>query len=111
MRNRQYLARDHVICNIVAMTALTEAPSDTMSINVRVSGALKRHVETITSEGNFESISEYVRDLINKDKTAQDEVAFQAVRAHLQEAFAVPQSDYKLVTIESIRALAKAQRQ
>ena len=89
------------------MTALTATPSDSMSINVRISGTLKRHVETTTSEGEFESVSEYVRDLICKDKMAQDEAAFQAVRTHLQKAFAVPQSEYKLVSADDIRALAR----
>ena len=78
-----------------------------MSIDVRISGALKRHVEASTSEGDFESVSEYVRDLICKDKMAQDEAAFQAVRTHLHAAFAVPDSEYKLVSVDDIRALAR----
>jgi antitoxin ParD1/3/4 len=79
-----------------------------MSINVRVSGALKRHVEVTIREGDFETVSEYVRDLIRRDKAAQEEFAFEAVKAPLQTAFAVPQSKYKLVSADDIRALAKA---
>jgi antitoxin ParD1/3/4 len=81
-----------------------------MSINVRVSGALKRHVEITTTEGDFESVSEYVRDLIRRNKAVQEEASFQAVKGQLQAAFSVPQSDYKLVSMEDIRALAKARR-
>lgn len=92
------------------MTITTAPKPDSMSINVRVSGAPKRHVGTTTSEGDFESVSEYVRDLIRRDKAAQEEVAFEAVKAHLQAAFSVPQSEYKLVSFEDVRALAKARR-
>jgi antitoxin ParD1/3/4 len=79
-----------------------------MSINVRVSGALKRHVEVTTTEGDFESVSEYVRDLIRRDKAVQEEAAFQAVKSQLQAAFSVPEADYKLVSMDDIRALSKA---
>jgi antitoxin ParD1/3/4 len=81
---------------------------DSMSIKFRVSGALKRHVEVTTREGDFETVSEYVRDLIRRDKAAQEELAFETVKAHLQTAFAVPESEYKLVSADDIRSLAKA---
>ena len=78
-----------------------------MSINVRVSGALKRHVETTTTKGDFESVSEYVRDLIRRDKAALEEATFASVKAQLQEAFSVPESEYELVSADDIRALAR----
>ena len=59
-----------------------------MSVNVRVSGALREHVERTTSEGDYESVSEYVRDLIRKDKAAKEGEAFERVKATLQAAFA-----------------------
>jgi antitoxin ParD1/3/4 len=83
---------------------------DTLSINVRVSGALKRHVEATTTQGDYESVSEYVRDLIRKDKAAEEEAAFQAVKAELQAAFAVPQSEHIAVTMDGIRDLARLRR-
>jgi antitoxin ParD1/3/4 len=97
-----------IICYIVAMKTSIARKPDSLSINVRVSGTLKQHVETTTREGDYESVSEYVRDLIRKDKAAEEEAAFQSVKAHLQAAFAVPDEDYKLVTVEDIWALAKA---
>jgi antitoxin ParD1/3/4 len=105
--NQQKRGHRHNICYIVNMTQASVTKPDSMSINVRVSGALKRHVETTTSEGDFESVSEYVRDLIRKDKAAQEEAAFQAVKAHLHAAFSVPESEYELVSADDIRALAK----
>ena len=92
---------------------MTTAPvrnPDSMSINVRVSGTLKRHVEMTTTEGDFESVSEYVRDLIRRDKAVIEEAAFQAVKAQLEAAFSVPESEYKRVSIEDIRALSQARR-
>jgi antitoxin ParD1/3/4 len=90
------------------MKTSTARNPDSMSINVRVSGALKRHVETTTREGDYESVSEYVRDLTRKDKAAEEEAAFEAVKAELQAAFAVPDEDYKLVSADDIRAFAKS---
>jgi antitoxin ParD1/3/4 len=92
------------------MTSATARNPDSMSINVRVSGSLKRHVETTTTAGDFESVSEYVRDLIRKDKAAQEEAAFDTVKAQLQAAFNVPQSDFKSVSFEDIRMLGQARR-
>jgi antitoxin ParD1/3/4 len=92
------------------MKTLASPKPDTLSINVRVSGALKRHVEATTKDGDYESVSEYVRDLIRKDKAAEEEAAIQTVRAGLQAAFAVPQSEYVAVTLDDIRSKARSQR-
>lgn len=83
--------------------------SDTksMSVNVRISGALREHVERTTSEGDYENVSEYVRDLIRKDKTRREEQAFQSVKAKLKAAFAEPRSNYEDVSAADIKALAK----
>ncbi len=77
-----------------------------MSVNVRVSGALRDHVERAASTGDYESVSEYVRDLIRKDKAARDEAAFQVVKTQLQAAFAAPRQDYQKASADDIRALA-----
>lgn len=77
-----------------------------MSVNVRVSGALREHVERTASAGDYESVSEYVRDLIRKDKAARDEAALQAVKVKLQAAFAAPRQDYQKTTADDIRKLA-----
>lgn len=81
-----------------------------LSINVRVSGSLRAHVEATTTDGDYESVSEYVRDLIRRDKAAQEEAAFQSVKAQLQAAFSVPESEYRLVSIADVRRLAKTRQ-
>ena len=92
----------------MAMTNQANVKSDSLSINVRVSGTLKRHVEVTTTQGDYESVSEYVRELIRRDKATREEAAFQAVKTQLQVAFAVPQTDYRPVSLNDIRVLAKA---
>jgi antitoxin ParD1/3/4 len=92
------------------MVKSTNSTKDSLSINVRVSGALKRHVEATTSDGDYESVSEYVRDLVRKDKAAADELAFQAVSSHLKAAFNQPRDSYKPYTLEMIKEIAKARR-
>lgn len=81
-----------------------------MSVNVRVSGGLREHVERSASEGDFENVSEYVRDLIRKDKAQKEEAAFQRVKAELQAAFAAPEGAHVLTSADDIRAAAKSRR-
>ena len=81
-----------------------------MSVNVRVSGALREHVERTTSEGDYESVSEYVRDLIRKDKAVKEGEAFERVKAALHAAFAEPRESYHPLTLDRIRSQARARR-
>lgn len=67
---------------------------DTMNLNVRISGALKDFVSYEVQQGNYENVSEYVRDLIRRDKTKAEQKAFATLKAELQLAFAAPESDY-----------------
>ncbi len=68
--------------------------SDTMSLNVRISGSLKDFVSHEIQQGTYENISEYVRDLIRRDKARVEQKAFETLRAELRLAFAAPDSDY-----------------
>lgn len=69
--------------------------NDMMNLNVRVSGALSEFVrENVGESGTFDNVSEYVRDLIRRDKDRVETAAFEAKRAALQQAFALPDSAY-----------------
>ncbi len=68
--------------------------SDTMNLNVRISGSLKDFVSHEIQQGTYENISEYVRDLIRRDKARVEQKAFETLRAELRLAFAAPDSDY-----------------
>lgn len=80
--------------------------SDAMSLNVRISGALREHVKQTIKQGEFENASEYVRSLIRADRKRASRQAFEAMKAHLQDAFAEPESGYELVSASDIRRRA-----
>jgi antitoxin ParD1/3/4 len=66
-----------------------------MTLNVRVSGQLGEFVAANVGDyGLYENVSEYVRDLIRRDKERSDAEAFEAVKAELQRAFARPDSEF-----------------
>ncbi len=77
-----------------------------MSVNVRISGALRDHVESASTSGDYENVSEYIRALIRRDKSEREQAAFEAVKAQLQAAFAAPESEYESVTADDVRTLA-----
>jgi antitoxin ParD1/3/4 len=83
-----------------------------MNLNVRISGSLSEFVTETVSEGDYENVSEYVRDLIRRDKDRAEREAFEAMRLRLQDAFATPDDEYELLSANDIRrrALAGARR-
>lgn len=67
----------------------------TTTLTVRVSGALGEFVAAnVGEDGSYENVSEYIRDLIRRDKERLDREAFDRLRAELQHAFAAPESSY-----------------
>lgn len=70
--------------------------SRTTTMTVRLSGALSDFVAAnVGDHGSYENISEYVRDLIRRDKERADREAFDRLKAELTRAFAAPESVYK----------------
>lgn len=61
-----------------------------MNLNVRISGRLAAHVKNEVEAGDFENVSEYVRDLIRRDRLAKDDAAFERLKAELRVGFAAP---------------------
>ena len=56
--------------------------SKNMTLNVRITGALGDFVaESVGEYGTYENVSEYVRDLIRKDKEQVDAARMEALRA------------------------------
>lgn len=74
-----------------------------MTLNVRISGALREHVARATTKGSYENVSEYVRDLIRQDKARAEAEAFDRLRAELHLAFAAPDDAYEPLSAEDIR--------
>lgn len=77
----------------------------TTTMTVRISGDLSEFVEQNVGEyGAYESVSEYVRDLIRHDKARVEEEAFQKLKAELQQAFSAPESAFVRVSLEDVLA-------
>ncbi len=79
--------------------------SQTTTMTVRISGALSEFVASNVGEnGNYENISEYVRDLIRRDKERAEREVFDRLKAELTRAFAAPEESYKPLTATEVIA-------
>ncbi len=81
--------------------------SETMNLNVRISGSLREYVTETVTAGDFENVSEYVRTLIRRDKERAEQEAFEALKLRLQDAFATPDDEYEEVSADDIRTRAR----
>ena len=74
-----------------------------MTLNVRVGGALSEFVaENVGEHGAYDNVSEYVRDLIRKDKKQAEVQAFERLKAELQRAFASPDADFRRINAADV---------
>lgn len=79
--------------------------SKQMTLNVRVSGALSEFVAANVGDvGTYENVSEYVRDLIRRDKERVEAERLVVLRAELTAVFAAPEADYQPLDAEAIFA-------
>ena len=70
--------------------------SKAKTLKVRVRGALVDQVTAnVGGDGAYENVSEYLRDLIRRDKERADSEAFVTLKAELARAFAAPESAYR----------------
>ena len=77
--------------------------SRTTTMTVRVSGTLSEFVATNVGEGGaYENVSEYIRDLIRRDKERAEREAFDRLKAELNHAFAAPEESYKPLTAAKV---------
>jgi Arc/MetJ-type ribon-helix-helix transcriptional regulator len=75
----------------------------TMTLNVRVGGALGAFVATnVGDDGAYENVSEYVRDLIRRDMARADHESFERLKAELTHAFAAPDSAYRSLSADDV---------
>ena len=82
----------------------------TTTMTVRLSGALSEFVAANVSEtGDYESVSEYVRDLIRRDKARSEREAFDRLKAELERAFAAPDDTYHALSSADVIARNKTQ--
>ena len=82
--------------------------TQTTTMTVRVSGALSEFVASNVGErGAYENISEYVRDLIRRDKERSEREAFDRLKAELVSAFAAPDESYHPLSAAEVIARNK----
>ena len=77
----------------------------TTTMTVRISGALSDFVSANVGEnGSYENVSEYIRDLIRRDKERSEREAFERLKAELARAFAAPDDSYHPLSAADIIA-------
>lgn len=81
----------------------------TTTMTVRLSGALSEYVSANVGEtGFYENVSEYIRDLIRRDKERMEQQAFERLKAELERAFAAPDSSYAPLSAADVIARNQA---
>lgn len=77
----------------------------TTTMTVRLGGALADFVAAnVGEDGTYENVSEYVRDLIRRDKERAEQEAFVRLKAELTQAFAAPEDSYQPLTAADVIA-------
>jgi putative addiction module CopG family antidote len=77
--------------------------SRTTTMTVRLSGPLSDFVATNVGEnGSYENVSEYIRDLIRRDRDRAETEAFNRLKAEITHAFAMPESSYAPLTAAQV---------
>jgi len=75
------------------------------TMTVRIRESLAEYVShRVGEQGDYDNVSEYVRDLIRRDKTKSEAQAFERLKAELKLAFAAPESSYQTLTAADIIA-------
>ncbi len=83
--------------------------SRTTTMTVRLSGPLSDFVAANVGEnGCYENVSEYIRDLIRRDRERAEKEAFDRLRAEITHAFAMPESSYEPLTAGQVIARNQA---
>ena len=79
------------------------------TLTVRLGEQLSNFVaENIGDTGDFENVSEYVRDLIRRDKQRAERKAFDLLKSELTQAFKSPDANYEPLTADMV--IARNQR-
>lgn len=79
--------------------------SRTTTLTVRLGGALSDFVSAnVGDDGSYENVSEYIRDLIRRDKERAEQEAFNRLKAELAHAFAAPEDTYQSLSAAEVIA-------
>lgn len=73
------------------------------TLTVRLNESLSEFVASnVSDQGAYDNVSEYIRDLIRRDKAQTEALAFERLKAELQHAFSAPETDYVQVTAKEV---------
>jgi antitoxin ParD1/3/4 len=76
-----------------------------LTLNVRIGGALSDFVSANVGEaGSYENVSEYIRDLIRRDKERVEAEKFERLKAELTRAFAADEVSFAALDAGSVIA-------
>ena len=82
-----------------------------MALNVRVAGELSDFVAAnVGADGSYDNASEYVRDLIRRDKERAETLAVERLKAELTRAFATPDAAYLTLSADDVIERARQRR-
>lgn len=75
------------------------------TMTVRLNQTLSDFVAAnVGEQGAYENVSEYMRDLIRRDKERVEREAFDRLKAELVQAYAAPESAYTPLTAADVIA-------
>ena len=75
------------------------------TMTVRLNETLSEFVASnVGAQGTYENVSEYMRDLIRRDKERVENDSFERLKAELTQAYAAPESAYKNLTASEVIA-------
>ena len=75
------------------------------TMTVRLNETLSEFVAANVGEnGTYENVSEYMRDLIRRDKARVEQEAFERLKAELAQAYAAHESAYQPLTAAEVIA-------
>lgn len=75
------------------------------TMTVRLNETLSDFVATnVGEQGAYENVSEYMRDLIRRDKERVEREAFDRLKAELTQAYSAPESAYKPLSAADVIA-------
>lgn len=76
-----------------------------LTLNVRIGGALSDFVSAnVGEDGSYENVSEYIRDLIRRDKERVEASQFERLKAELTRAFAEDEANFAALDAASVIA-------
>jgi antitoxin ParD1/3/4 len=76
-----------------------------LTLNVRIGGALSDFVSAnVGANGSYENVSEYIRDLIRRDKERVEAGQFERLKAELTRAFSADDASFAPLDADDVIA-------